>query len=331
MPGSLRDVLPSHYAAFLPDFFDSPAPQEPKATCEQCAMCAPAGVQPDASPFVFFHPDIKCCTFHPVLPNYLAGAVLEESNDAEGCRRMSDRIHAGDGVSAQWITPPQEYNEHFSAQRHRGFGRDARFLCPYFSREHHNCSIWAWRDAVCATFFCKYEKGEDGQAFWRALRDYLGLIEGALSRWALKQACGQRPVTDCFPGREADFFRQTWRAVRALAEGTSTSRPELPGADALKRLQDAYARLGVVSLPRRLVPNPEMKRYPAVDGSVFVISYNSYEPLQLPGEVLTALSEFTAGRSVREARQAVITNHGLSLEDDLLRRLVRFRVLVAAP
>ncbi len=40
-------------------------------------------------------------------------------------------------------------------------------------------------DAVCSTWFCKFEAGEDGRIFGRVLRKYLENLEKILSRYVL--------------------------------------------------------------------------------------------------------------------------------------------------
>jgi hypothetical protein len=81
-------------------FFDEAAPREEKATCSNCAMCAPPGAPP-APEVVYFRPDIKCCSFHPTLPNYLIGGVLrdERPDMAEGRRRLLAKIGARVGIT----------------------------------------------------------------------------------------------------------------------------------------------------------------------------------------------------------------------------------------
>src|SRR6185295_3147288 len=46
MSETLRQGLPPIYARLLPPLFDTPAPEEPKATCNDCAMCPPQNPTP---------------------------------------------------------------------------------------------------------------------------------------------------------------------------------------------------------------------------------------------------------------------------------------------
>src|SRR5262245_2472370 len=88
MVDSLRSKLPPIYGPLLSGFFDRPEVVETRATCDACAMCDHGQGAPVA--MEFFNPDTKCCTFHPVLANYLVGAILADRGDelAEGRRRI---------------------------------------------------------------------------------------------------------------------------------------------------------------------------------------------------------------------------------------------------
>src|ERR1044071_2985933 len=64
--------LPTLYARWAAALLSAPIPRETEATCDDCAM-----VSSDPETIAFRH-DTKCCTFTPVLPNFLVGAVLDE-------------------------------------------------------------------------------------------------------------------------------------------------------------------------------------------------------------------------------------------------------------
>ena len=90
MSASLRSHLPEVYRSRLPAFFDRPPIVETRATCSDCAMCDKAGPAEAVAPVGggFFRPEVKCCSYHPTLPNFLAGAALQDasSGGAEGRR-----------------------------------------------------------------------------------------------------------------------------------------------------------------------------------------------------------------------------------------------------
>lgn len=187
MSETLRQMLPQIYHPLLPAFFDTPAPEEKKATCSTCAMCPPAGGAA-AEGAVYFRPDIKCCTYHPRLPNFLVGAVLRDESDemAEGRRRIRAQIAGRIGVSPRWLAPSRRYTLLLRASREASFGRSTSLRCPYFQENGGLCTIWRYREADCSTFFCKHVNGADGKIFWTDLDSYLRLVEARLSALALE-------------------------------------------------------------------------------------------------------------------------------------------------
>src|SRR3954454_5365908 len=98
-------MLPVLYRPLLPAFFDTEAPAEEKATCGSCAMCPPPGAEGDGA---YFRPDVKCCTYHPRLPNYLVGALLADDDPAlaEGRRRVEGVRGVGGGMRGPNRLPP---------------------------------------------------------------------------------------------------------------------------------------------------------------------------------------------------------------------------------
>jgi hypothetical protein len=181
----LRSMLPEVHRHLLPAFFDEAVPDESLATCHRCAMALP-DVLPERTPEGYFRPDVKCCSFHPNLPNFLVGAILADETPemAEGRERIRARLESRMGVGPVWVSAPRKYTLLFLASRKTSFGRSLVLRCPYFSPTSANCSIWRHRDAVCTTFFCKHVGGTDGDAMWRSIETVLRLVERRLAEHA---------------------------------------------------------------------------------------------------------------------------------------------------
>jgi Fe-S-cluster containining protein len=179
MSETLRQAFPRIYDRLLPRVFDETAPEEPKATCNNCAMCPP---KDPVQGVTYFRPDTKCCTYQPFLPNYLVGAILADTEPlmAEGQRRIRAHIASRVGVTPRWLAPSRKRSALFRAARESSFGRSLLLRCPYLSGEGL-CTIWRHRDTVCSTFFCKYGAGADGQTFWRAVDAYMLHVERELA------------------------------------------------------------------------------------------------------------------------------------------------------
>jgi Fe-S-cluster containining protein len=116
--------------------------------------------------------------------------------------------------------------------------------CPYYEVEGGLCTIWRYRESVCSTFFCKYMGAADGQSFWRALLDYLRVVEQMLSLHAVRTVAPHldRPVErhdrltieeledrppspesyaslwSDWEGREADFYVACHDCIASLGE-----------------------------------------------------------------------------------------------------------------
>lgn len=375
MSGALREVLAEVYGPLLPAFFDGEAPRERKATCDNCAMCAPAPAgssalassgstpsSPGASPgsssseVAYFRPDAKCCTFHPLLPNYLVGAILadERADMQEGRRRVLERIEMGIGVTPCWLAPPRKADMFLKAARRYAFGRSLVLLCPFFERSLQNCTIWRHRESVCSTFFCKHEHGADGVAFWTAVRGYGVWLENTLSSFAArrlipghsegKPLSGDMTLEELedrappeatraamwkeWRGREAEFYVRCFEQVRGLSRGgfEELARDAAHG-ERLGRLERAREVMLRPSLPERLAPNPEMS-VEENEGGVLAVTYSRYEPLMLTRDLFEVVRAFSYAETVSEVRARLLREHEVEVPEELLVGLVRFRVLV---
>src|SRR5580658_8141270 len=148
--------MPPAYGPLLSGIFDRPVLAETRATCGDCAMCDKHGGSRAAVDLetAFFRPDIKCCSYHPTLPNYLGGAVrADESPELSiGRDRIRQKIAARIGVSPEWLAAPRKFLVLLEAARESSFGRSEALLCPYYESKEGKCSIWRHRESVCATF-----------------------------------------------------------------------------------------------------------------------------------------------------------------------------------
>jgi len=352
MSETLREALPRVYGSLLPAFFDALAPEEPKATCHDCAMCPTAEPTPEV---VHFRPDTKCCTYQPHLPNYLVGAILSDTEPAmaEGQRRVRAHIAGKVGVTARWLAPSRKRSALFRAARDASFGRSLTLRCPYYVDEAGGlCSIWRHRDSVCSTFFCKYAAGADGQAFWRALDAYLRGVERTLALHAVEtlaptlaeprrpfdqmslEELEDRPPTDAdyasfwgeWQGREEAFYRE----AHALVAGLSREAfDQLVGAETpeLAALEAALGRVRAPVLPRRLALDLYQPPVPVADG-VIVSTYSKYEPIKLTPALYDVLRELRPEETVDAFRARMLRDHEVDVPEAMLLALHQLRVLI---
>ncbi|TKC97272.1 hypothetical protein [Polyangium fumosum] len=355
MSETLRSVFPPVYWSFLPSFFTKPAPREDKATCDRCAMASPAEGGHALPGAIHFRPDVKCCSFHPRLPNYLVGAILsDDSPDMdEGRRRIRAKIAARSGVTPQWISPPEKTQLLLKATRRTSFGRSLVLRCPYYEVESGLCTVWRHRDSICSTFFCRYSAGADGANFWTAMRSYLSHVERRLAEHALQRVAPQLREPEATPGeltledledRPPAHYSVCWSEwegreeelyLRCHEHVAAIDRHEFEaianngdGRALLDEAVRAYRQATAPTLPDRLVMNAAMVCIPG-DGGMYVRSHSRYETLFLPLELQEVLCDFRGDQTVAENQARLAHDKGVRLPDDLLLTLYQARILVA--
>lgn len=176
----LKHQLPRFYENLLPRGLLNLELEEKKATCENCAMS-----RPRHRGRVHYRPDLKCCTFHPFLPNFLVGAVLSDPSLLTGAEVLRAKIRRREYALPLGMLAPVRYQMEFKARREGDFGQREDWLCPYYDREKNNCRVWRYRGVVCTTYFCKSSYGKAGMHFWEGASDYLSYVEMALAEEAL--------------------------------------------------------------------------------------------------------------------------------------------------
>jgi hypothetical protein len=316
---------------------------EPRATCADCAMCGSAG-----GSRVVFSPTVKCCSYLPTLANFLAGRALT----GPGRAGVLGRIDRRSGITPLGVglDPVQA---HRVLQAQPSFGRSDEVLCPHFQAGTGGCGIWESRNAVCSTWFCKYERGEVSLRFWHAVRDLLMAAEERLGYWCLtgadlpdeqiaavleyrarvREAIHQGAPVAADPeaqyaltwgswqGREEEWFSYCARKVSAI---TPEELAELMhGVRHLAAAVTQARELG--ELPDRLsfAPAEVIDDDPQQLG---LVGYSAYDPLTVPSEMLAPLRLFD-GRPTAEVLDEMAARHGLRLGPGVLGELRDFGVL----
>jgi hypothetical protein len=353
-------MLPPLYQRWIDELLAAPLPAETEATCDDCAMCAPP-----APGVMTFDARTKCCTYTPALPNFLVGRVLDDDDPALARGRASVEERLRRRVAVTPLGLGRSVSEMLLYERggERTFGRSPALRCPhYLEAEGGLCGVWRHRNAVCATWFCKHERGAVGEALWRAVEHLLGSVERALARWCLVQLdvepdvlrrlspgreafeprhpleAGELDATvdeadyaarwGAWAGREAELYRACARLVAPL--GWDDVRA-IAGAEALMHarvLRAAHAEHASEALPARLRVGPIALLGLDADAAC-VGAYRVYDPLLLPPRLLDLLRYFDGGPT-DEALRRMAEAEGTTLDASLVRRLVDFGVLVSS-
>jgi hypothetical protein len=350
---SVASSLPPLYAPWIEGVLGGPVPEERHATCSACAMCKPTAAKAATASLTLFDPATKCCTYVPTLPNFLVGLILENDDPAAIPGRVSieRRIAAGIGITPLGLQPNPHY---VLIYKHAGsdlFGRTPGLRCPhYLPADGGQCGIWRHRNAVCTTWFCKFERGRVGKRFWDALLQLLTMVERHVGLWAAAEL--GEPIdglgsallpyyATALPGprstwsgrwaaRPKEFYRESARLVEPL---TWSQVREIGGTElavVAGQLRAAYGTVQADEVPSHL-------RLGAVntverdDGNVAFTGYNPNDMVLLPKRLADALDRFDGRRPTVQVCEEIASHVEARFDQVAVRRLVDFGILVAMP
>lgn len=337
----------------MAEALEAPLPRETEATCDDCAMLPAEGHTGD--PTAFFDPVSRCCSYLPDLPNFLVGGILA-GEDGHGRRSVEARIDARVGVRPLGLAIPPAYSAQYELMGVRGFGRTRSMRCPH-QLDGGLCGIWLHRNGVCATWYCKHVRGAAGADLWReGIERLLRSAEDAVSLHCLVEL-GVEPdgLSEMLPqkrkppqGEPLDTvddarYAAMWGRFRGKERALFLRCAEIAGALSFRdvlgvagpelRLRLTNAKTLLAKARSRALPaRVRVGRFTVLgtsDGGVRVEGYSDFDPLELPGSVLGVLHRFD-GRPTRDVRAEIQREEGIELDDDFLRLLVDFRILVDA-
>ena len=327
-------------------------PEELEATCAMCPMTSVPFRQGG------FKVSTKCCTYWPSLPNFSVGSILADNESANhGRHSVRERIRFRVGVSPLGIAPPQVYLELYRLGARTSFGKSEALSCPYFTEG--SCGIWKYRQAVCATWYCRHNRGMVGQTFWNAAQAFLEIAERSVALWAVRQLGigtdvlaslksrstlhSQELSTADLDGRvDSERYKRTWgrwdgREEELYLETSKLVRQlswheivQLGGAELAAHIEivrHAYAALVERRLPHAARLS-DCKVSPNDDEKSFRITA-AYERgvVEIPDWALGSLNQFD-GRPIAEAVGAIAARTGGTLSEDFVIKLIDHGVLI---
>jgi hypothetical protein len=364
LPTTPASPLPPLFAAWVHDLLPGPIPHETEATCDHCAMSPPPGVRTKDHD-EFFHPETKCCTYVPALPNFLVGRILADPDPAfaHGRATVEERLRSGVGVTPLGIAQPPAFSLIYRQVGKTVFGKSRSLRCPHYLEDGGRCGVWKHRAAICSTWYCKHVRGAVGEHFWFALHRLLAAVENTLARWCVleldpgvpalerlfprppqpgeltpvnPQALDGQvdPETDrslwgCWAGRETAFYQECAQLVEPLSweQITAIGGPDISLYSRL--VQDAYAQLVSRQVPPALrVGTLNVQKLSPE--SAYVSGYSETNRLELPRALLDVLPSFD-GRPTRKVLTAIEDERNIKLDRGLVRKLVDFEILVPCP
>ena len=214
----IKSVVPSVYQSFISSKILNLNASETKATCGNCLRSR------DKRFSYTYKENLKCCTFHPYLPNYAVGALLLESNKTSGILKIEEKIKNKQFALPIGIMAPFDYQLAFLSKDENDFGNRSDLLCPYFSVPNNQCSIWQYRGVVCTSFYCRSDYGQNGQKFWSVFSDYLSYVEMALAEECLVQTdFSPRDMSDQLMYLNKRDFTASEQSQKSLSETVDRS------------------------------------------------------------------------------------------------------------
>jgi Fe-S-cluster containining protein len=169
VPGYWRYLLPKEAQQFR-------LPRERRATCHNCPMACFQG-----------HDSVyRCCAYHPQVPNFLLG-LAGETQKVRGVLGNLER--QGFLLPEGFMRSPGQWVDYLADLKDNRFDASTRVKCPLLEVPSGLCQIYAFRNAVCSTFFCYNDHGEAGDEFWRVFEEMISYAELGLCQWALAR-CG---------------------------------------------------------------------------------------------------------------------------------------------
>jgi hypothetical protein len=291
------------------------------ATCSDCAM-RPRDNQILPEHRLVFKAESRCCTYHPDLPNFLAGRALRRGGI--GAEKIRARLEHLETRYATGIVRPPELEKLYQELGKTSFGNREELTCPYWVSGEHNCTIYADRNAVCRTWHCKSVDGARGHGAWTALRWLLLELESELAKAV---------TTSDAPAREAPL--ETWVewyiACAERADQLETETLKTLRTPKLEQLIAEVARAVKVrdaSLPE--VVAPSIAEWFVETDNVALTAWSGYDLIDAPSWIFELLSRMDGTKTWRAAKTETEAAIGATISDDLIHTLHR-RGLLSSP
>jgi hypothetical protein len=289
---------------------------EPRADCARCPMAAMGpGVPPEWS---FAH-EVRCCTAHPNLANFLVGRAVRRGDP--GRALVVRRLAEPEGVSARGVWWPEAYERRYRERIDAGgFGNDLALRCPYHVGAEEGCGIWQDRNAMCRAWYCKHERGHDGGITWHRADVLVTAIEERLAD--LLVARGAPPAAPASIDAWLAWF--AWCADEVDRLAPADVAPILPrdvGEHRAELVQ--LRRRGGAPLPDVVVP--AITDLTTVGDEVLVSGYSSFDAVRAPHALFSLIAKLdgrTPWRAALAAARAELRAPAW-LDEALVRELYR--------
>jgi hypothetical protein len=305
------DQLPRAYHLLVPELAGMEFPVEVIADCANCPMAPVEGQDPD-KPFKFTNP-LRCCTYNPLLANFLVGRILRRGD--LGTRQMLKRMENLDGVAPNGVGPDKAAARFYAKRSAREFGRFDH-KCPYWVEGEYHCSIWADRNAICRTWHCKHVDGVRGHRVWMSFKELLELIEKGLGQLCIDR--GQPPAKDA--PRDEFIAWYLWCASFVDSLGPADVERLMTG-ELNTRVIQVRAHFAERDNPMPDILVPTISQWDREDAFVRMTAYSAFDTHDVPRWTFVLFSKMVDGRHWREALALAEVDVGQPIGEDFVRFL----------
>ena len=155
---------------FLKSYFPHVVILKESLDCQKCRMVEKT----------IYLAHLKCCTYHPFLPNYSVGAILNDNK--QGAKILKKKIARREFTLPLGMMPSWHYRQKHKYKEGSDFGCMDDLLCPFFNSLSGGCHIWQQRSSACAAFHCESDRGDKGRDYWQQFNEAFYYVEMALSQ-----------------------------------------------------------------------------------------------------------------------------------------------------
>ena len=345
---TLFQQLPEVYQSFLPAIFGKNIAVESYADCSNCNMCQPNDHVTDQR---FFSSKTKCCTFKPIVPNYLVGGLINDKS-------MNSKINGYVESSHPKMQPLGYFPSHqelalYSSILPDNFGIDETAACELL--DNGNCSIWKYRNSMCSTYFCHYFKGSYGKLFWVDVRDFLQIIEELITHFICKElgissnylsdhttnfytnvqsslenedpasSINQSTVWGKWTDKRFEFYTECYKIAQSFTEADIRQINTPLYDEKLAALNTSYDNMLSESVPSTLTFNPKCK---IIDYDSTTCFFYISRLIKLPIIMTSIIKEFDGSKTVDHLLSIIPEKYNVDIDMAYIRHLHEQDILI---
>ncbi|MBT3223693.1 MAG: hypothetical protein HN348_31885, partial [Proteobacteria bacterium] len=311
--------LPQAMHLLLPELREIELPREVRSNCSDCVMTPPDGTA-GPLPSGFFHPEGRCCTYHPTLPNYLAGRIIREGG--RSARLVKERMAQGGRVSEQGIRIAKDRDEVYNKKATELFGRELSFRCPYWVGGDYACGIWINREAVCRTWHCRHEQGPRGMAVWKAIRELLFWSQNQLRSHCVRRGNGPPPTATV--NEMSAWYKWCANEIDMVEpDELATMRDETLA----RLLVELFAAIDAHEQPMAARLGPAVRSFSRQDSYIEFNGYSPYDMVRAPVTAFALLSQLDGTKPWDEVLHKVNTELTEPIAEEVVHELYRVGAL----